>query len=128
MRLKKRICLEAYIIFFAVSLSPVLFAQSPSPPAQEEAKDPFLSLSDKIKLSQTPFDVSHLPYPIVLNGIIWTQEAQIAIINGEMVEKNQRWQDFKVEEIKRDRVTLRMGENRIELVLEPEESNVQKKE
>ena len=128
MKRKRRICLQAYVIFFAVSFNPALFAQSPSPSPGEEAKDPFLSLSDKIKLSQTLFDVSHLPYPIVLNGIIWTQDAQLAIINGETVEKNQRWQDFKVEEIKKDRVTLRMGENRIELVLEPEESNVQKKE
>jgi len=127
MRRKKRICLQAYIIFFSVSLSPGLFAQSPSPSPEEEAKDPFLSLSDKIKLSQTLFDVTQLPYPIVLNGIIWAQDAQLAIINGEMVEKNQRWRDFKVEEIKKDRVTLGLGENRIELVLEPEESNVQKK-
>lgn len=113
------LCLLFSII---INLNSILFAQ-----VQKETRDPFLSIDERMKLEERPLDVSKLPYPIVLNGIIWTENLQIAIINNETVEKNQVWRDFKVEEIEKGKVTLRLGNNRFEISLAPEEEDGQKK-
>lgn len=86
--------------------------------AQEiKRRDPFLSLGDKIRLSQQIKDITTLPYPIILNGIIWTEQLPVAVINDEIVQKGQIWRDFKVEEIQKKKVILSRGESKFEIPL-----------
>lgn len=115
-----RLCLLSFII---VSLRGSLFAQG-----QREARDPFLSLSDEVELARKPVDITQLPYPITVNGIIWTENLQLAVLNDEAVEENQRWRDFKVEEIDKEKVVLRLGNSRFEIPLVTEKKEEQEKD
>ena len=121
-RILLRLCLLSLII---ISLKSGLFAQG-----QEEIRDPFLSLNDKLKLAQKPLDITRLPYPVTVNGIIWTENLQLAVINDETVEKNQQWRDFKVEEIDKEKVILSLGKNRFEIpvITEKKEGQVKDEE
>ena len=105
-----------FIIFLIIiTINIGLFAQ------EKKARDPFLSLGDKIRLSQETKDISSLPYPIILNGIIWTENSPIAIINDEIVQKDEVWRDFKVEEIQKNKVVLSRGDSKFEIPLVSEE-------
>ncbi len=116
--------LKLYILFFIfIALNTNLFAQEAQ---EQEVKDPFLSLEDKVKLLEKPLDISKLPYPIILNGIIWADNLQLAVLNNEAVEKNQQWRDFWVEDIQREKVVLKLGNNRYEIPLAEEESSEKK--
>lgn len=103
--------------------SGILFAQ------QQEQRDPFLSLGDKIKLSQKPEqeDTPVLPYPIVVNGIIWTEKSPVAIINNDIVQEGSDWRDFKVDKIEKDKVILKRRESEFEIPLVLEEEDETKK-
>lgn len=110
------------LLFFILSLiiiriSHNLFAQG------EKLRDPFLSLGDKIRLAQEVKDVYALPYPIVINGIIWTEHLPVAIINNDIVQQGEAWGDFKVEKIEKDRVILSRGSIQFEIPLLLEKEN-----
>ena len=84
-------CLSLSIIIFNV-----VFAQR-----QDEQRDPFLSLADKIKLKESAGSV--LPFPVVLSGIIWTREVPLAMVNNEIIQEGEDWQGFKVEKIEKEK-------------------------
>ncbi|MBU4305869.1 MAG: hypothetical protein KJ893_09690 [Candidatus Omnitrophica bacterium] len=88
----------------------------------EVQRDPFVSLSDNRQETKEFFDISKLPYAIELNGIIWKENKSVAIINNEIVQKGDSWKDFRVVEIKKDRVILEYGEVTCELLLKGKES------
>jgi hypothetical protein len=116
MILKLKFFLLSFIIFFIIIIITInLFAQ------EKKTRDPFLSLGDKIRLSQETKDISILPYPIILNGIIWTKNSPIAIINDEIVQEGEVWRDFKVEEIQKNKVILSKGDSKFEIPLVTEE-------
>lgn len=125
MRELLRILWRLYLLLLIISPMGYLFAQEQK--EQKETRDPFLSIDDKIKLAKDPVDITKLAYPISLNGIIWTEKVQIAIINNEPVEKNQVWRDFKVEDIQKDRVILKLGNRRFDIPLQLEKNDEQKK-
>lgn len=87
----------------------------------EKQRDPFLSLGDNLKLSQKQEDFSVLPYPVILNGIIWAENLPVAIINNEIVQEKEMWRDFKVEKIAKDKVILKRGESQFEIPLAGQE-------
>ena len=124
-----------YILFFIlIGLNINLYAQKQEEKQageqeeiqEEETKDPFLSIDDKVKLLQKPVDITKLPYPIILNGIIWSDNLQVAILNNETVEKNQQWRDFRVEAIEKEKVILKLGDNSFEIPLAEEEGSENK--
>lgn len=105
------------IFLIIMNLSAVLCAEE----QEDTANDPFLSMEDRAKLSSKPFDLSQLPYAVVLNGIIWRDNLRLAILNNEMVEEGVVWRDFKVEEIFKDKVVLKWGDNRFEVLMPSED-------
>jgi len=123
--MKNRFFLVIGLIFFACVSSSVIFAEPQN--IASETKDPFLSIGDKMKLSQKVLDISNLPYTVTLNGIIIQGSLRMAIINGETVDEGQAWKDFLVDKILNDRVILVLGDNRIEIILESEENNEKSK-
>lgn len=98
--------------------------------AQEQrgTRDPFLSLDDKRELGQKPIDIASLPYPVELQGIIWTKELRLAVVNNETVEENQDWREFKVKRIEKEKVILGLGSNNFEIPLNTEEKDEEKKD
>jgi len=118
-----RFLLLYHIFFFIIILiNRVSFAQ------EEKQRDPFLSLSDEVKLSQKTQGISTLPYPIVINGIIWTENSRIAIINNDIVQEKDKWKDFTVERIEKKKVILRWGDDQFEINLVSEEDDAAKKD
>lgn len=105
----------SFVLSFIINNN--LFAQ------EEKLRDPFLSLGDKIRLAQEAKDISVLPYPIVINGIIWTKNLPIAIINNDIVQQGEVWRDFKVEKIEKDKVILSRGSIQFEIPLLLEKEN-----
>ncbi len=123
--MKKHSKIRILLLFLTLSLiitSNILFAQQGGP------RDPFFSLGEKIKLSQKTEDFSSLPYPIVVNGIIWTEKLPVAILNEDIVQEGQVWRDFKVDKIEKDKVILRRGESKFEIPMLSEEENEAKKD
>ncbi len=115
---KVKFLLLFFILFFIIiRINSGLFAQERKP------RDPFVSLGDKIRLSQEANDISTLPYPIVLNGIIWTENLPIAILNNEIVQEGETWRDFKVEKIEKNKVILSRGDSKFEIPLVSGEEN-----
>jgi hypothetical protein len=105
------------LYFIIIQINNNLSAQEKKP------RDPFLSLGDKIKLSQETKDTSVLPYPIVVNGIIWTEHLPVAIINNEIIQEGEVWRDFKVEKIEKDKIILSRGKSQFEIPWVSEEEN-----
>lgn len=115
---KVKFFLLFFILFLIIiRINSGLFAQEKKP------RDPFLSLGDKIRLSQEANDISTLPYPIVLNGIIWTENLPMAILNNEIVQEGEVWRDFKVEKIEKNKVILSQRGSQFEIPLVSEEEN-----
>lgn len=90
----------------------------------EEERNPFLSLSDKVKVEESYFDLTKLSYSIKLNGIIWKNDYPVAIINNEIVEIGQDWKDFKILGIEQDKVVLQHGKFKYEIFLLNEEKKL----
>jgi len=80
-------------------------------------RDPFISLADKVKLTRKSVDLSVLPYPVAVNGIVWTEKVKAAVLNNDIVQEGAVWQDFIVERIEKDKVILRLGETKFEIPL-----------
>lgn len=101
-------------LLFYLSLSIIsnnlLFAKN-----EDEQRDPFLSLADKIKLGDTSGNI--LPFPVVLSGIIWTKDVPLAMVNNEIVQQGEDWQGFKVEKIEKDKLILKRGGTLFEIPL-----------
>ena len=114
--------LSCILSFIIITINNSLFAQ------EQKLRDPFLSLGDKIRLAQGAKDISVLPYPIVINGIIWTENLPIAVINNDIVQQGEVWRDFKVEKIQKDKVVLSKGSIQFEIPLALEEGNETKKD
>lgn len=110
-----------FFILFLIMIRNTLFAQG------EEDRDPFLSFSDKIILSQKAQDLSTLPYPIVVNGIIWSEKIPVAMLNNDIVQEGQTWRDFRVYRIEKNKVILKRGSNKFEIFLDSAEKNETKK-
>ena len=112
-----------YLIFslIIIKINTLAFAQ------QEGQRDPFISLGDMMKLTKKDApDISTLPYPVVISGIIWTENCAVAIINNDIVQEKEKWRDFIVEKIEKDKVILRLGETKFEIPWVSEE-DAQKK-
>ncbi len=90
----------------------------------EEQRDPFVSLGDIRQEVKESFDISKLPYSVELNGIIWKNNESVAIINSKIVQNGDIWKDFRVVEIKKDRVILEYGEVTCEILLNKKDSSV----
>lgn len=114
--LKTKILLLFFILFLII-IRNALFAQG------EEDRDPFLSFSDKIILSQKAQDLSTLPYPIVVNGIIWTEKIPVAMLNNDIVQQGENWRDFRVYRIEKDKVILKWENRKFEIFLDSAEKN-----
>lgn len=109
MKFKLLFCLFFIIISF-VKFNAV-FGQ------EKEKHDPFQSIGDRIKLLERSGDIAALPYPVIVHGIVWTQDMQLAVINEDIVQVGQQWRDFKVEKIEKDKVILSRGTNTFEIPL-----------
>ena len=106
-------CKLRFLLLFCLPLSIITFNSAFA--QEKEQRDPFLSLTDKIKLNE--FRGNILPFPAVLSGIIWTKDKPLAVVNDEIIEQGQEWQGFKVEKIERDRLILKRGETLFEIPL-----------
>jgi len=105
------------LCFIIIQIYNYSFAQG------KKLRDPFLSLSDEIRLSKETKDIYTLPYPIVVNGIIWTENLPVAIINNDIVQEGEVWRDFKVEKIEKDKIILSRGDSQFEIPFVVEEAN-----
>lgn len=93
----------------------------------EEIRDPFVSLGDKIESAQKLEGVLHLPYPIVLKGTLYSKNKLVAIINNNIIQEGQKWQDFYVEKIERGKVILEWRGKKFEIFLSPKEEKQKEK-
>jgi hypothetical protein len=114
------------LLLFCLSLSIInnnnlAFAQK-----EEEQRDPFLSLADKIKLGDTSSNI--LPFPVVLSGIIWTKDMPVAMVNNEIVQQGEDWQGLKVEKIEKDKLILKRGQTLFEIPLVTEKKDDEDKQ
>lgn len=93
----------------------------------EEIRDPFVSLGDKIEAADKLGGVLHLPYPIVLKGTLYSKNKLVAIINNNIIQEGQKWQDFYVAKIEKGKVTLEWRGKKIEIFLSPKEEKQKEK-
>ena len=86
--------------------------------AGEAPRDPFVSLGDKMELTQKPEESIHLPYPLVLKGTLCSKDSPAAIINGEILKEGQNWRDFSIVKIEKSKVSLEWQGKRFEIFLD----------
>ncbi|MBI5416091.1 MAG: hypothetical protein HZA29_04675 [Candidatus Omnitrophica bacterium] len=121
MSIKNRIVLISLVLF-----SPVIWALSQ---AEEQAfvyddhgkRDPFWPLVGPTG-NIINYDKESHASDLKIEGIISTANGQnLAIIDGQVVKKNDLVGDFLVVEIRKDRVVLTQGQQRFELKFNKEE-------
>ncbi len=98
------------IFIFCIIINIKSFAQ--------KRRDPFVSLKDRTQVERN--GRVKLPYPIKLEGIMCSKEAALAILNGEIVKEGEKWREFKIEKIEKDRVILSWGDKKITIFSTPE--------
>lgn len=87
--------------------------------ADDDERDPFISVIDIEKQRQILTGKKTVNLTNVsLKGIIWNTSNSIAIINDELVMAGDNWQEFKVEHIDKDSVTLSSQGNSYKLSTE----------
>ncbi|MDD5282162.1 MAG: hypothetical protein PHC37_06210 [Candidatus Omnitrophica bacterium] len=93
-----------------------------------DSKDLYDLLEQEAKsfdLKRDPFtaapiiDEKNMQSGIALTGILWDKIKPLAIIDGEVVKKGDRFGNKVVVDIKRDRVILSDGQELLEIKLEP---------
>lgn len=116
--------LKVYIVILISSY----VVHVPNLRAQEQERDPFVSIIDlqeqEIKAEKIKVDLSN----VVLKGIIWSNSRAIAIINEELAMLGDNWGGFKVESIDKDSVTLTREGRSYKLFVEEAIPTAEKKE
>jgi hypothetical protein len=113
MRVNKRI-----IIFVLVFLAGTHLGICEEYPFSNKDRDPFSPLVNKVGriLIFREMDVSSF----VLTGIIYSENSALAIINEEIVKKNDKIGDYVIFKVEEKQVILKKGEEETILKLEGE--------
>ena len=95
----------------------ILISQARS---NEDLRDPFVSLGDKLALAQGPAEAVQLPYPVILKGTLCAKNIYAAIVNNDMIRQGEKWQDFYVVKIENGLVILEWRDKKFEIRMKPE--------
>lgn len=86
------------IISFYIMINSIGYSQ--------DERDPFASIEDMLGSSARIEKIIQLPYPVIVQGTMCSENVSLAVINGDIVKEGDRWREFMVEEINRERVIL----------------------
>jgi hypothetical protein len=106
--------------FFLVAAIGFLLAYSTGY-AQDDLvlRDPFASLGDKISVGALLDQAVLLPYPIVLKATLCSKDKVLAVLNDEIVKEGDRWNDFYVAKIEKEKVILEWKDKKFQILLDP---------
>lgn len=90
----------------------------------EGRRDPFVPLVDEQGLRKDLYqssDAMALPVKLHIMGILWSEDAPMAIINGEVVKEGDIIEDMLVEKIEKDAVSINYQNKVYKLLLREED-------
>lgn len=103
---------------------PVIAAETPAP-ADEYQRNPFIPLIDENNKLRRDFrkpQTAEIALKAALSGICRIQNTSYAIIDGELLKEGDMFQEFLIEKINPDSVSLRLKDVRFTLQLEPKQA------
>lgn len=107
-----------YPLIFLLTLCAVCFCFAET----QEIRDPFVSISDKmIPPNRGDQESVQLPSPMILKGTLCSKNGLVAIINDDIVKEGQKWHDFYVIKIEKEKVFLEWRGKKFELRMNAEE-------
>lgn len=111
--MKKNISFKIFLAI--ISFISFTYAQEPEP------RDPFVSLGDKMGLTPEAQEEVRLPYSVVLKGTLCSKNIFVAIVNDDIIKQGQKWRDFYVAKIERNKIVLEWEGKKFEIGLSSEE-------
>jgi len=118
--MKRDAFLKINLFLFAICISGISQA--------EEIRDPFVSLGDKLEITQKKEEVIQLPFPVVLKGTMFTKNNFVAVVNDDIIKQGEKWKDFYVAKIEPGKVVLEWKNKKFEIGLSPKKQEEQKGE